>query len=60
MNRDLLAENAKLTEQVGALTDRIDNLHKEIRLDKQEIAELNEEIEQLKYPQQSYGYGLKM
>jgi DNA repair exonuclease SbcCD ATPase subunit len=59
-NRDLLAENAKLTEQVGALTDRIDNLHKEIRLDKQEIAELNEEIEQLKYPQQSYGYGLKM
>jgi hypothetical protein len=54
LNRDLLAENAKLTEQVGALTDRIDNLHKEIRLDKQEIAELNEEIEQLKYPQQSY------
>ena len=53
-NRDLLAENAKLTEQVGALTDRIDNLHKEIRLDKQEITELNEEIEQLKYPQQSY------
>ena len=60
LNKDLLDKVDELTERIANQSDTIEYYKEQKQLDRQEIADLKDRIDELENPHQSYGYGLKM